>query len=81
MVKIFGQEYRLRARVEAIHGYSAHADRDGLLEWVKPIAQGLRQAFVVHGDPRPAAAMADGLRRLGVRQTAVPAQGDVFQAG
>jgi metallo-beta-lactamase family protein len=81
MVRILGQEYRLRARVEAIHGYSAHADRDGLLDWVKPIAQGLRQAFVVHGDLGPAAAMADGLRRLGVREVAVPAQGDVFQAG
>ena len=79
MVKIFGQEYPLRARVETINGYSAHADRDGLLGWVKPVAQDLRQAFVVHGDPDPAAALADGMRRLGVRQVAVPAQGDVFR--
>ena len=79
VVKIFGQEYPLRARVEAIHGYSAHADRDGLLGWVKPIAHDLRRAFVVHGDPDPAKALADGLRHLGVRDVAVPEQGDVFR--
>ena len=79
VVKIFGQEYPLRARVEAIHGYSAHADRNGLLDWAKPIARDLRHAFVVHGDPEPAEALADGLRQLGVRDVAVPEQGDVFQ--
>ncbi len=79
VVKIFGQEYPLRARVEAIHGYSAHADRDGLLDWVKPIARDLQHAFIVHGDPEPAMALADGLRQLGVRDVAVPEQGDVFQ--
>ena len=79
VVKIFGQEYPLRARVKTINGYSAHADRDGLLGWVKPIARHLRHAFVVHGDPGPAAALADGLRRLGARDVAVPERGDVFQ--
>jgi len=78
-VKIFGQEHRLRARVETINGYSAHADRNGLLNWAKPIVRGLRQAFVVHGDPGPAAALADGLRQLGARSVATPHRGDVFQ--
>ena len=79
VVKIFGEEFPVRARVETLNGYSAHADRDGLLGWVKPIARDLRHAFVVHGDPGPAAALADGLRQLGVRDVAVPEQGDVFQ--
>jgi metallo-beta-lactamase family protein len=79
VVKIFGEEFPLRARVETINGYSAHADRDGLLNWAKPIARSLRHAFVVHGDPEPAAALADGLRQLGARSVAVPEQGDMFQ--
>jgi metallo-beta-lactamase family protein len=79
MVKIFGEEFPLRARVEAINGYSAHADRNGLLGWAEPIARGLRHAFVVHGDPDPAAALAEGLGQLGVRNVAVPELGDVFQ--
>ena len=79
VVKIFGEEFPLRARVEAIDGYSAHADRNGLLGWAEPIARGLRHAFVVHGDPDPAAALAEGLGQLGVRNVAVPELGDVFQ--
>jgi metallo-beta-lactamase family protein len=78
-VKIFGEEFPLRARVETINGYSAHADRDGLLDWVKPIARDLGHAFVVHGDPAPEATLADGLRQLGARGVVVPEQGDVFQ--
>ena len=78
-VRIFGREYPLRARVESIHGYSAHADQKGLLDWAKPIAPGLRHAFIVHGDPDPAAALGDELGRMGVGQVAVPGRGDVFQ--
>jgi metallo-beta-lactamase family protein len=79
VVKIFGEEYRLRARVESINGYSAHADQKGLLEWAKPIASGVQHAFVVHGDPGPAQILGDGLHRLGAAQVSVPAQGEVFQ--
>ena len=30
-VRIFGEPYRLRARVEVLNGFSAHADHDALL--------------------------------------------------
>ncbi|HUM72447.1 MAG TPA: MBL fold metallo-hydrolase, partial [Chloroflexota bacterium] len=32
-VRIFGEEYELNAQVAKINGFSAHADRDELLEW------------------------------------------------
>lgn len=79
VVRIFGEEFHLRARVEAIHGYSAHADRNGLLGWAKPIVRDTQHVFVVHGDPKPAAALAEGLRQLGARNVAVPEQGAAFQ--
>ena len=81
VVKIFGEEFPLRARVETVNGFSAHADRDGLLGWAKPIARDLQRAFVVHGDSGPAAALANGLKQVGVRDVAVPEQGEVFQTG
>ena len=77
-VKIFGEEFRLRAQVETINGYSAHADRNGLLGWAEPIAPGLRHAFVVHGEPEPAESLGAGLRELGAVQVDVPDQGDTF---
>ncbi len=79
VVKIFGQEYPLRARVETINGYSAHADQKGLLNWAKPIAPDLRHAFVVHGDPEPAMTLGNELGRLGARDVVAPERGDVFQ--
>ncbi|MBI5032418.1 MAG: MBL fold metallo-hydrolase [Chloroflexi bacterium] len=33
-VKIFGEEYKRRARVKILNGFSAHADSTELLEWV-----------------------------------------------
>ena len=79
VVKIFGEEHRLRARVEAINGYSAHADREGLLDWVRPIAKDIQHAFAVHGEPESVAAVAGSLRELGVRRATVPEQADVFE--
>jgi metallo-beta-lactamase family protein len=77
-VKIFGERFRLRARVETINGYSAHADRDEILNWVRPIAKGLKRAFVVHGEPDSCEALAGDLRELGAQSVAVPEWKDEF---
>ncbi len=79
VVRIFGEEYPVRARVEVINGYSAHADQKELLEWARPIAGGLQQAFVVHGEPEAAATIARELSNAGVRRVAVPELGDEFE--
>jgi metallo-beta-lactamase family protein len=73
VIKIFGEEYRLRARVETINGFSAHADRDDLLGYVAALdPERLESAFVVHGDEPASLALADHMRALGVRRVIVP---------
>ena len=75
-VKSFGDEVPVRARVESIHGLSAHADADGLLRWLGTAARPPARVFVVHGDPGPAATLAGRIRtELGWRAT-VPAYRD-----
>jgi metallo-beta-lactamase family protein len=76
-VKIFGERHPLRAQVEVINGFSAHADRDELLAWVRAMDKRPTKAFVVHGEPEPAQALADGLRELGIAETVVPDRGEV----
>ena len=73
-VRIFGEEYQLRADVQVINGYSAHADRPELLSWIESAADGgrLKRVFVVHGDPPEAQALAKGIRQLGVPDVLVP---------
>ena len=48
-VRIFNQKYVVKARVEAAHALSAHADQAELLEYVGA-ARGLSKLFLVHGE-------------------------------
>jgi metallo-beta-lactamase family protein len=53
-VKIFGEEIPLRAQVEVINGYSAHADRTELTAWLDKVKSGspsLGPVWLVHGEP------------------------------
>ncbi|MBI4671437.1 MAG: MBL fold metallo-hydrolase [Chloroflexi bacterium] len=74
-VRIFGEEYTVRARIERVDGFSAHADRKGLLDWVRPIASQLKGVFVVHAEERAADALVQGLRELGIENASAPAHG------
>ena len=49
-VKIFGEEHILRAKVEIMNSFSAHADRDELFEYVKPMKGSVKKIFIVHGE-------------------------------
>ena len=54
MLTIFGDEVPLRARVEVINGYSAHADRVELASWIDRVRErsaGLSNVWLVHGEP------------------------------
>jgi metallo-beta-lactamase family protein len=77
-VKIYGEEYAVRAEVETIGGYSAHADRRELRGWLRQLGGPIRRAFVVHGEPVAAQAMAGILREEGVREVTIPKLGESF---
>ncbi|NIV34889.1 MAG: MBL fold metallo-hydrolase, partial [Anaerolineae bacterium] len=79
-VKIFGEEYSLKARVETINGFSAHADRNELLDYARQLgAKRLRSVFVVHGEEASSQALAYGLNSLGVERAIVPQPGEEFE--
>ncbi len=53
MLKIFGDEVPLRAQVEVINGYSAHADRNELTAWINSVKMAspeLGPVWLVHGE-------------------------------
>ncbi|MFH1477379.1 MAG: MBL fold metallo-hydrolase [Verrucomicrobiota bacterium] len=58
-VRILGRWYQVRARVEQLHGFSAHADREELLAWLRACAQPPRRIFVTHGEAATALAFAE----------------------
>lgn len=77
-VRIYGEEYEIRAEIETISGYSAHADRAGLRTWVRRLGGPVRRAFCVHGEPQQLEAMATILREEGVDEVVIPRLGQSF---
>jgi len=59
-VEIFpGETHEVRCEVESLPGFSAHADRAGLLAWLQEAAQQAQAVFVVHGEQQAAFAFRD----------------------
>ena len=77
-IRIFGDEYTVRARIEKINALSAHADRNELLAYHKAIMPSLQRAFVIHGEEEYSNALADGMRELGIPDVTVPHRGQEF---
>ncbi len=78
VVKVFGEDVAIRAEVETIGGYSAHADRDELRAWVKRLGGPVRRAFCVHGEGTALSAMAAMLKSEGIPEVHVPRHGESF---
>ena len=49
-IRIFNDSVAVAAKVFTINGFSAHAGRDQLLEWLENFQEGRRQVFLVHGE-------------------------------
>lgn len=76
-VRILGGEYDVRAHVKSIDGYSAHADQNELLAWVRPLdRQRLQKVLLVHGEFNALSTLADKLRAEHFRNVAVPERGE-----
>jgi metallo-beta-lactamase family protein len=49
IISLFGKEIKVKSKVQSIEGFSAHADKDGLMDWlsnfkIKP------KVFIIHGE-------------------------------
>lgn len=78
-VAIFGELMPLRAEVVKIDELSGHADQGELLEWIKPIAKGLKTIFLVHGEPLQQRALAAAIQRTYGIPVTIPDRGDSFE--
>ena len=79
MLKVLGEEVERKARVEVINALSAHADRNGLTEWLREIKDNVRHAFAVHGEPEKVNAMVEILRDNGIPNAVAPSPGQTYR--
>ncbi len=79
-MSIYGEEYELKASIRKAEGYSAHADRDGLLKWASRVsaAGDVKRIFLVHGEEEPMSALASGLRERVAADVRIPQRGQKF---
>ncbi|MCR5625914.1 MAG: MBL fold metallo-hydrolase [Lachnospiraceae bacterium] len=77
-VKLFGEPVEVRAEIATLAGISGHADKNGLLSWMKGFKEKPDMVFVVHGEDRVTEIFADTLQdEMGLNAYA-PFSGTVF---
>lgn len=71
-VKIFRESVPVRCQVRAIGGYSAHADQEGLFNWVSQIKSPIKKVFIVQGEKKASRALAQVIKDRLVISAEVP---------
>ena len=80
-VTIFRKRVPVNCKVQAIGGYSSHADQPTLIKWLRPMKHSLKKVFIVHGDPEQSEILRKSLKSLNFR-VRIPAKNEtVFLAG
>jgi metallo-beta-lactamase family protein len=71
-VKIFGEEYNLKAEVVTLNAFSAHADYNEILDFISNVnKERLKHIFLVHGEPDAQSNLKNLLSERGYQTTIV----------
>jgi len=65
-IKVLGVERDLRAQVEIMNAFSAHADKNDLLEYARTCAKGSKGVYLIHGEADQQEPLAANLRQMGL---------------
>lgn len=74
-VNIFGEPYWLNAEVVVLNSFSAHADRDDLLRYMRAVEGEMEHVFLVHGDVKRTLAFAETVRTQYACPVDIPEEG------
>lgn len=75
VIKMFGDEYVVKAGVETLGGLSAHAGQSGLMQWIAGF-QPQPRTLLVHGEAGVQDILADKLWREQKLKVGIPARGE-----
>jgi len=71
-VRIFGQSYPVRMKIERIDGFSAHADMNDLQRWLNNFKSPPKYVFLTHGEEKSILSLEDYLHSRGGWEVSVP---------
>lgn len=80
VVKIFGEEYKVKAKVVILDSLSAHADQAELLYYFDKFdRKKLKHIFLVHGEENELTTFKNLLKKSEFETIEIPSKGDVFE--
>jgi len=75
-VRIFGDEYPVKSKIYVLNSFSAHADRNELIDYFSKFDKKLlKGVFLVHGDYDQQQALQDVLKNNGFSYISIPEKG------
>jgi len=72
-VRIMGQSYPVRMKIEEIDGFSAHAGMDDLHRWLNNFKSPPKHVFLTHGEEKPILSLEDYIHSKGGWEVSAPA--------
>ncbi len=79
VVRIFGEEHKLRSEVVVMNSFSAHADRNDLVNYVTKANDKLQGVFLVHGEESQIFELATALKEKGILNVRAPEPGEIVE--
>ena len=73
-VTIDAEPVRIRSKVETLHGFSAHADLDFIINYIESVVETnhIKKIFLVHGDPDAISNVKYILKTKGITNVVIP---------
>lgn len=78
LVKILGDEIAVKAHIYNLHGLSGHADKNGLLTWVRAFKNKPKNIFLVHGDEDAQKSFDKSLKEEGFNSHIAKSEEDLY---
>jgi len=78
-ITLFGEEKRVRAKIEIMDSFSAHADQNELIFFLSNLKKDLRKMFLVHGEEEATKEFSRILIKEGFQNVILPDKGVVYE--
>ena len=79
-VRVMGEEVVVRAKIEVMNGFSAHADANQLLGWISAIQNPKpAKVFIMHGEATAQEALKTRIHKECGEEVYIPFRGDVVR--
>jgi metallo-beta-lactamase family protein len=78
-VSIYGEKISIRAKVNTLGGFSAHAGQSDLVNWFTPLAQSRPRVILTHGEDAPRKTLSAIIHQQFGLQSELPSLGNTIE--